>query len=150
MIHLSKVLASNYDPAIRRITAFIRAFVSSCMGHPWMQNLGRYSVQINNGGVESLLNVSRRKANPKNRVDESTEQAVLRYATDYPARGQARTSNELRKLGVLVSPSGVRNIWLRHNLYCFKLRLRALEEIVARESTILTEADADYGGGLAQ
>lgn len=76
----------------------------------------RYKQDVENGGVESLLSVSRRKANPKNRVDEATEQAVVRYATDYPAYGQARTSNELRKLGVFVSPSDVRSIWLRHNL----------------------------------
>lgn len=100
----------------------------------------RYKQAVEDGGVESLLSVSRRKANPKNRVDEATERAVLQYATDYPAYGQARTSNELRKIGVFVSPSGVRSIWLRHNLQCFKLRLRALEELVAREGTILTEA----------
>ncbi len=48
-------------------------------------------------------------------------------ATDFPAYGQARISNELRKLGVFVSPSGVRSIWLRHDLANFKARLKALE-----------------------
>ena len=61
-------------------------------------------------------------------------------ATDFPACGQARTSNELRKLGVFVSPSGVRSIWLRHDLANFKTRLKALEAKVAEEGGILTEA----------
>ncbi|EGW55777.1 hypothetical protein TevJSym_ab01300 [endosymbiont of Tevnia jerichonana (vent Tica)] len=51
-----------------------------------------------------------------------------------------RTSNELRKRGVFVSPSGVRSIWLRHKLACFKDRLRALEEKMSQEGMILTEA----------
>jgi transposase InsO family protein len=100
----------------------------------------RYKQAVEDGGVESLLQKDRRKPNPKNRVDEQTEAAVLKYALDFPAHGQVRTSNELRKLGVFVSPSGVRSIWLRHKLSCFKDRLRALEEKVAQEGIVLTEA----------
>ncbi|PHM31215.1 hypothetical protein XIS1_490001 [Xenorhabdus innexi] len=54
--------------------------------------------------------------------------------------GQARTSNELRKQGIFVSGSGVRSIWLRHNLENFKKRLAALEAKVEKEGIILTEA----------
>ena len=43
---------------------------------------------------------------PKNRVDLETEEAVVAYAVEYPAHGQVRVSNELRKRGVFVSPSG--------------------------------------------
>ena len=59
--------------------------------------------------------------------------------SEYPAHGQVRVSNELRKRGVLVSPSGVR-IWLRHDLAHFKARLKALEAKVAEEGIILTGA----------
>lgn len=100
----------------------------------------RYKQAVEDGGVESLLHKDRRKPNPKNRVDEQTEASVLQYALDFPAHGQVRTSNELRKLGVFVSPSGVRSIWLRHKLSCFKDRLRALEDKVAQEGIVLTEA----------
>lgn len=37
-------------------------------------------------------------------------------------------SNELRKRGSFVSPSGVRSIWLRHELANFKQRLLADDE----------------------
>lgn len=73
-------------------------------------------------------------------MDQATEDAVIKCATDFPAYGQARTSNELRKLSVFVSPSGVRSIWLRHDLANFKKRLKALEAKVAEDGTILTEA----------
>ena len=62
------------------------------------------------------------------------------FATDFPAYGQARTSNELRKCGIFVSACGVRSIWLRHDLANFKTRLKALEAIVAEKGGILTEA----------
>jgi transposase InsO family protein len=100
----------------------------------------RYKSAVDEGGVESLIDQSRRKPNLKNRVDEPTEQAVLTYATEFPAHGQHRTSNELRKQGVFVSGSGVRSIWLRHRLANFKERLKALEAKVATEGLMLTEA----------
>jgi len=100
----------------------------------------RYKSAVDEGGVDALFEISRRKPNPKNRVDEKTEQAVLDYAIDIPAHGQVRTSNELRKLGVFVSPSGVRSIWLRHQLASFKDRLKALEAKVASEGLVLTES----------
>jgi transposase InsO family protein len=100
----------------------------------------RYKSAVDEGGVESLIDQSRRKPNLKNRVDEPTEQAVLTYATEFPAHGQHRTSNELRKQGVFVSGSGVRSIWLRHRLANFKERLKALEAKVATEGIMLTEA----------
>ncbi len=49
-------------------------------------------------------------------MDEATENAVTAFAIDFPAYGQVRVSNELRKKGIFVSPTGVRYIWLRHGL----------------------------------
>lgn len=100
----------------------------------------RYKTAVEDGGVEALFEVSRRKPNVKNRIDEKTEMAVVDYALEYPAHGQARTSNELRKQGIFVSASGVRCIWLRHELGNFKARLKALEAKVAQEGLVLTEA----------
>ena len=100
----------------------------------------RYQSARDEGGVEALLEKSRRKPNPKNRVEPRVEQAVLDFALEYPAHGQVRVSNELRKTGVFVSPSGVRSIWLRHKLQSRKLRLKALEAKVAKEGIVLTEA----------
>ncbi|AYK03111.1 IS481 family transposase [Legionella sainthelensi] len=100
----------------------------------------RYKSAVDEGGVEALFDQSRRKPNVKNRVDESIEEAVRAYAIEYPAHGQQRTSNELRKQGIFVSGSGARSVWLRHQLANFKDRLKALEAKVASEGIILTEA----------
>ncbi len=99
----------------------------------------RYQELVEDGGIDSLINKSRKAPNVKNRVDPDTEKAVIEHALEQPAHGQARTSNELRKKGVFVSGSGVRSIWLRNNLENFKKRLKALEEKVASEGIILSD-----------
>lgn len=100
----------------------------------------RYHELVEEGGLDSLINRSRRTPNVKNRVDEQTEAAVIASAIAFPAYGQHRTSNELRKVGIFVSGSGVRSIWLRHKLENFKKRLQALEEKVANEGIILSDS----------
>lgn len=100
----------------------------------------RYQTARDEGGLVALLDKSRRKPNLKNRVDEKVENDVVAYAIDFPAYGQVRASNELRKVGTFVSPSGVRSIWLRHNLASMKTRLAALEKKSADEGLVLTEA----------
>ena len=99
----------------------------------------RYQELVQSGDVDALINRSRRTPNFKNRVDDHIEQAVIDYAIDYPAYGQHRASNELRKAGIFVSGSGVRSIWLRHNLENFKKRLKALELKVANEGIQLND-----------
>jgi transposase InsO family protein len=91
-------------------------------------------------GIEGLKEKTRRKPCLKNRVAPEVEEAVVTMAIEYPAYGQMRASNELRKRGILVSGGGVRSIWLRHNLETFKKRLKALEEKSAREGIVYTEA----------
>lgn len=99
----------------------------------------RYQAAVETGGVEALIDANRRKPNIKNRVEEATEAAVTAFALEQPAFGQVRVSNELRKRGIFVSPSGVRSVWLRQNLESFKKRLSALEKHVAETGTVLTE-----------
>lgn len=92
------------------------------------------------GGEVALLEVSRRKPILKNRVAPEVEEAVVRIAFDYPAFGQQRACNELKKKGIFLSAAGVRCVWQRHDLEIFEKRLKALEGRVAQDGIILTEA----------
>ena len=91
-------------------------------------------------GLEGLKEKTRRKPCLKNRVAPEIEEAVVKMTYEYPAYGQVRISNELRKQGILVSSGGVRSIWQRHKLETFKKRLHALEEKAAKEGMVYTEA----------
>jgi hypothetical protein len=92
------------------------------------------------GGESALHEVSRSKPILKNRVEPAIEEAVVKMAFDFPAFGQARACNELRKQGIFISAGGVRSVWQRHDLEVFDKRLKALEARVAQDGIILTEA----------
>ena len=100
----------------------------------------RFKELYDEQGEAGLHEISRKQPNRKNRVDEAVETAVVSMATAYPAYGQVRVSNELKKRGVFGSPGGVRSIWLRHQLETFRKRLSALETKMAEAHLILTEA----------
>ena len=99
----------------------------------------RYKELYEQGGEEALHEISRKKPIEKNRVPAYIEDAVVTTATDNPALGQKRVSLELQQKGIIISPGGVRSIWLRHGLETFKKRLKALEKKSAEEGILLTE-----------
>lgn len=100
----------------------------------------RYKTAYEQGGVEALLDVSRRKPNKRNRVDEAIEEEIIRLSFEYPSYGQVRIKNELAKKGMQISACGVRCVWLRHNLETIKKRLKYVEEEVAKTGGVLTES----------
>jgi transposase InsO family protein/molybdenum-dependent DNA-binding transcriptional regulator ModE len=91
-------------------------------------------------GLEGLLEKARTRPRPANRVAPEIEDRVLAYSLEEPTHGQVRTANELKKQGIVVSPGGIRGIWIRHALETRKLRLKRLEAWAAEEGHVLTES----------
>ncbi|KAA6334153.1 hypothetical protein EZS27_017509 [termite gut metagenome] len=67
----------------------------------------RYKELFAEGGEEALGEMSRKKPNVKNRIEQEIEKRVVSFAIEHSAFGQTRASNELKKEGVFISPSVV-------------------------------------------
>ena len=87
-----------------------------------------------------MRDVSHKKPNPKNQVSPHIAEAVLSLSLAHPEFGKQRASNELRNRGVVVSPSGVRGIWLRNNIETCPKRLKSLSDKASKENMILSDS----------
>ncbi len=92
------------------------------------------------GGVAALVEEKRGPRNPHpNRVAPEVEAQILDYALEQPTHGADRVANELRLRGVDIGPTGVRGVWLRHDLETRYKRLLRLEREAQEHTFVLSD-----------
>jgi transposase InsO family protein len=92
------------------------------------------------GGVAALVEQKRGPRGPHpNRVGPEIEERILQLALDKPTYGAQRIANELRLQGLNVGPSGVRGVWMRHNIETRSRRLLRLEQASQETTLVLSE-----------
>jgi transposase len=92
----------------------------------------RHRKQIKEGGLQSLKRQVRVDHIHGNRTDQDIANAVIEFSLHNPHLGQLQVSNQLKKhYQIELSPSGVRNVWLRENMQTCALRLHRKESMLA-------------------
>src|SRR5258707_15653642 len=87
----------------------------------------RFQELYEKGGKVALAEITKRTPILKNRVEAAIEHAVVALAAEQPAYGQVRAANELRRIGLTISPAGVSRAWQPHALETTRNRLKSLE-----------------------
>jgi len=90
-------------------------------------------------GSEGLAPQTRRKPRMPNQTPPELEAQILEMTERYPTYSYLRISDQLKLVGVGVSPSTVRVVWQRHGLTLRIYRLLWLEQKTAAQGGILTE-----------
>ena len=103
----------------------------------------RFKKQYEEAGERGLKNLSRKKPALKNRVSQEIEDQVIEIALDYPNYGQAKAAELLTARGCTISASGVRTIWVRHNLETKKNRLVALNSHLRQQNQLSFKSQHD-------
>ena len=91
------------------------------------------------GGVEALAKKSRKVPNLKNRVPKHVEQAVLKLSIEYPSLGKKKMSEVLKENGNAISSTGVRNVWVWHDLLTTEDRVNAMLDQVKNTGEALSQ-----------
>jgi transposase InsO family protein len=90
-------------------------------------------------GAEGLAPQTRRRPRMPNQTPPEMEAQILEMTERYPTYSYLRISDQLKLVGVGVSPSTVRAVWQRHGLTLRIHRLLWLEQKTAAQGGILTE-----------
>lgn len=88
----------------------------------------RHRRLIKQGGTDALKRQEKQHGHHKNRAAEELEKLVINFSLKNPHLGQEQVSRQLNKLHLTqISPTGVRNIWLREKMNTVGLRLSKVD-----------------------
>jgi len=99
-----------------------------------------YKRSFQTHGLEGLLDKPPLPGPHPNELPEATKEKIIEVSLKHPTFGQQRISDQLRLEGLNVSPSSVRNVWIKEDMETRYKRLLRLEEKAATQAGfVLTE-----------
>jgi transposase-like protein len=118
----------------------IRNVSEACRRHSISRSqFYEYKRAFQERGFDGLMD---RPPIPKNFPNETAadvKEKIIARSLKHPARGPVKISDQLRLEGVAVSPSTIRNLWIKENLETKYKRLLRLEEEKNGQDLDLTE-----------
>ena len=91
-------------------------------------------------GFDGLIDRPPIPASHPNELSEEVKERIVKLSLMHPTFGQQRIADQLRLEGAPVSPSSVRNLWIKEDLETRYKRLLRLEESASEYGFELTEA----------
>ena len=91
-------------------------------------------------GADGLAPHARRRPRMPNETPPELVEKILEMTAQFPTYSYVRISQQLRLVGVGVSPPAVRGVWVRQGLTLKFQRLLWLEQRTAAQGGVLTEA----------
>jgi len=67
------------------------------------------------------------------------EKAVLKLSIENPSLGKKKMSEVLKERGNAISPTGVRNVWVRHDLKTIEDRVNAMLDHIKSTGEALSQ-----------
>lgn len=91
------------------------------------QTIYRNQKILKKQGPQALKRTFRKDHYHKNRTDKNIEAQVIKFSLKNPHLGQAQVSLQMKKMGrAEISPSGVRNVWLKAKMHTAALRIQKI------------------------
>ncbi|MGR5235560.1 helix-turn-helix domain-containing protein [Vibrio alfacsensis] len=91
------------------------------------------------GGEAALVEQVRAKPLLRNRVAKDIQSKLIEFTFEHPELGQKKVADALSDQGYVISPNGVRSVWLRYDLETKKKRLTALKVKIESGQVTLSE-----------
>ena len=91
------------------------------------------------GGTAALMEQARDKPLLRNRVSKDIQAKLIEYTFEHPDLGQKKVSEALTEQGYVISPNGVRSVWLRYDLETKSKRVMAIKVKADRGEFTLSE-----------
>ena len=94
----------------------------------------RFKKSVENDGIESLLKTPPSPKPGKRKLSREAEEAIIHYSINHPKSSSKTVAKVQNSRGIQISASGIRNLWIRHDIETTSKRITSLINKIIHES----------------